>query len=126
MINIVRTLTLTVFSLAALTVSASAVMAAECILPAAPQIPAGATASEDDMLAASQAVKAYQAELTKFRGCLSVEREAIEGTEEADNDARKALNERYNGSIDTEETVATAFNAQIRVYNAAKKAAKKE
>jgi len=55
----------------ALILAVSSYANAECTTPSAPIIPDGNVASQDELVAAQKAMKAYQGELIEHRECLS-------------------------------------------------------
>jgi hypothetical protein len=93
--------------------------AAECLLPDTPLLPEGRTASKDQMIAASRAVKAYQVELVAYRDCLDVETAAL--GEDGPVKERAQLVALHDDSVDLEDALATRFNSQVRDYKAAQK-----
>jgi len=104
--------------------SASA-FAQDCVVPDAPTLPDGATASMEQMLAGQQAVKGYQTANSEYRSCLdpqlsaAVVKATAEEASDADKAAAKALEDAYNQSVSREEAVAGQFNTEIRAYKAA-------
>ena len=112
----------------ALALASSAGMAQDCSGPQAPELPDGATASMEDMLAGQKAVKAYQAANLEYMGCLekeftAAEATALESESEADKKAAQAEYQKavdaYNAAVSQEEEVAGQFNTEIREYKAA-------
>jgi len=78
--------------------------AAECQAPIAQiQIPSGATASRDDMVAAQKAVKAYDNAVKDYSGCL--QREAIAGSDRLET-----------VEVDRLRVVAAKFNAELKIF----------
>ena len=88
--------------------------AAECVRPGEPDLPDGATATKETMIAAVKAVRAYQKELVTFRECLDSERAAA--GEEATEEQLLTWTRRYNASVDAEEAFVNRFNEEIRAY----------
>ncbi|PZN30953.1 MAG: hypothetical protein DIU71_11080 [Proteobacteria bacterium] len=85
---------------------------AECVYPKAPDtIPDGATATEQEMIAAMQAFKAYDAAVVAFREC--VEKES--GTS---MQAKSMQMRKVNAAVDELQTKAKQFNEQVRVFKA--------
>ena len=89
---------------------------AECSKEAAPTIPDGASASEDEMKAGQQAVKAYIASSNAYLECLDAEGVAA-GAEELPEfkDARVS---NYNAAVDEQTAVADSFNAAVKAFKA--------
>ena len=93
-------------------VSAPSVRAAECQLPPAPnKIPDGKTATEPEMRTAMQTIAQYKGDVDTYLKCLSFERKQGHVS-----DAQEAT--LHNSAIDTLETVANKFNAQVRTFKA--------
>jgi hypothetical protein len=67
------------------------------------QIPSGATASRDDMVAAQKAVKAYDNAVREYSGCLV--REAVVGSD------RLEMVE-----VDRLKQVAAKFNTELKIF----------
>jgi hypothetical protein len=67
------------------------------------QIPSGATASRDDMVAAQKAVKAYDNAVKEYSGCLT--REAVVGSD------RLELVE-----VDRLKQMAAKFNTELKIF----------
>ena len=103
--------------------AALAAMAAQatCIYPRPPEdIPDGATATYEQMVAAQRAVKQFDADITAYTACLTMELEALRADPEVD-EARKAEFEvmqakKNNAAVDEAQSVADRFNEQLRVY----------
>ena len=113
----------TLLSLALIAASVAAGPAfAACTYPKAPdKIPDGNTATLDEMLAAQRAVKAFDAAITAYQGCLEQEHNSAlaanpEMTEEQKAERLKILGQKQNAAVDDAQALADRFNAQIRVY----------
>lgn len=91
---------------------------AECDMVAAPIIPDGNVASEDELVAAQQAIKSYQGSLLEYRACLDGMQKALDP--EAEDTPVKAaeLTAMYDASIDSEEAIAEEFNVAVRAFKA--------
>ena len=92
-----------------------------CEYPEKPSIPAGGDASKEEMIAASRAVKAYQAEMTTYRECIDSENSAkiaelAEPDGEEGTNLRAALTKKYNASVEEEELIVARFNEAVREY----------
>jgi len=99
---------------------------ADCNYPKAPgTIPDGKTAALEDMLAANKAVKAYNADMETYLGCIKkeVEESMARQNETLSEDQKKQMaavwQQRNNAAVDELESVAARLNEQIRVYKAA-------
>ncbi|MEQ9464248.1 MAG: hypothetical protein RJQ10_11355 [Haliea sp.] len=114
-------------SLLAVLALGSSMAMAECVQPEAPDLPDGASATMDEMIAGQQAVKTFQAANLEYMSCLEGEftaaKTAIEGGKAEDPKALQAVYEKsidaYNSAVSTEEAVAGQFNTEIREYRAA-------
>ena len=91
---------------------------AECAFPSADSlaIPDGSKASKEELLAAIQRVKDYQATMISFRECLDAELAAAE--QPPSLEATQFYTLRFNASITSEEEVAARLNTEIRAYKA--------
>ncbi|NND81602.1 MAG: hypothetical protein HKN50_04165 [Gammaproteobacteria bacterium] len=88
----------------------------DCYMPAAPIIPDGNVASEDELVAAQRAMKMFQESLVSFRGCISTKEKALD-MEAEDYEAKGAvLVDAYNKSVDAEARVAEEFNSAVRAF----------
>lgn len=111
--------------LAGLAMTSAAALAEDCAAPAVPELPNGATASYDDMIAGQGAVKAFQAENLKYMNCMEPQiNEALaaaqaESATDEDKARVKALEEAYNAAVSREEELAGQFNNAIRAYKEA-------
>ena len=80
---------------------------ADCTLRDPPAVPDGATASQDDMVAAQAAVKAYVAETQEFLSCLEFEGRGRSGGD---------WTRRYNEASSRMEKLASDFNKQLKAF----------
>ena len=106
-----------------LALSSTVSMADDCVAPAMPGVPDGATSTMEQMLAGQKAVKAFQTANLEYMSCLepklaAAEAEAAAGSAEAVSSYQK-VQEDYNSAVSKEEDVAGQFNAAIRDYKAA-------
>ncbi|MGH8177482.1 MAG: hypothetical protein ACREV5_14575 [Steroidobacter sp.] len=92
---------------------------AECAFPKAPAaIPDGKTASEADMIAAMQAFKAYNEEVTAFGDCLQEEtRSKAAGTAQL-MQLKTMQAKKHNAAVAELQDKARKFNEQVRIYKA--------
>ena len=116
--------------LATLVLGSGAAFADDCVKPDSPELPNGASASMEEMLAGQQAVKAFQTDNLEYMGCLekrftavktSIEEGEIkkgEALEAAQAEYSEAV-DAYNKAVSMEEEVAGQFNTEIREYKAA-------
>src|SRR5687768_13696418 len=90
---------------------------AECVFPKAPaSIPDGRSASEAEMLAAMQAFKAYNDEVTAFGACLDDEtRSKAAGTAQL-LQLKTLQSKKHNAAVAELQDKAKLFNEQVRIY----------
>ncbi len=119
MINVIK------LALIGLALGSAASIAGECAAPSEPQLPDGATATMEQMLAGQKSVKEYQAANSEYRACLDPKVSAAQvaaagdSPSEAAQTTLKQLNDEYNGSVSKEEEIATKFNTALRDYKTA-------
>jgi hypothetical protein len=112
-------------ALLGLTLASSASFAGECAIPDIPELPDGAAASMEQMLAGQSAVKAFQAANLEYMSCLdpmvTAAGEAAKAKDASDESkaASKQLEEQYNTAVSMEESVAGQFNTALKAYKAA-------
>jgi hypothetical protein len=87
---------------------------AECSRPTAPELPNGATADMQTMVAGQKAVKAYVAGTEAYLDCLIAKEEEAGG--EADPDGELTRIGKHNKAVDEMDAVAAQFNEEIREY----------
>ncbi|RMF10092.1 MAG: hypothetical protein D6763_06400 [Alphaproteobacteria bacterium] len=104
-------------SLIVILLSAGAALAGNCTRPPAPMVPDGTIATRDEMIAASQAVKAFMSETERYLDCLKVE-ESLTPPEQLTAETQQLLIDRHNAAIEDMERVATAYNQAVRDYKA--------
>lgn len=92
----------------------ASVAAAVCPYPQEVEVPDGATAATEEMVAGQARVKQYMAEMETYLVCLDNE-EVDLGREPTDGELQMR-NQRHNAAVDAMETMAAAFNEQIRTY----------
>ena len=103
-----------------LAVSLAPAAQAACEYPADVKIPDGKTATEDDITAASAAVKKYLGEMETYMDCIDADAAAVP-VEEQTPEAKALHVKRYNAAVDAMEATANSFNEQLRAYKGAKK-----
>ena len=114
---------LVTLSAAVLALLGAATASADCVYPQVPTaIPDGATASYDDMVAAHQAVKDFDADIRTYNTCmeLDVKRRLEDGNLDEGSKAIlvNQLAERNDAAVDHAEFVVSQFNEQLRIYRA--------
>ncbi|HEY6644215.1 hypothetical protein [Povalibacter sp.] len=92
---------------------------AECTFPRAPaSIPDGNTASEQEMVAAMNAFKAYNEEVTAFGTCLDDEIDSKSPGSAQLMQMKTMKTKKLNAAIAELETKARQFNEQVRAFKA--------
>ena len=89
---------------------------AECDRPTTPQLPDGGSSDLETMVEGQKAVKAYVAETEAYLDCLTDEGAAA--AEEETPEQQHARIELHNQAVDDMESLAAAFNEEIRAYKA--------
>ena len=98
-------------------------LALACDYPGRPDIPNGAMASKDEMLAGQRSVKAYMAAMEEYLACIDQEeKDAVAALEDPSDDElanrESAINKKYNAAVEDMELTAARFNEQVQAYNA--------
>ena len=98
---------------------------ADCTYPKAPgAAPDGNTATMEEMVAANKAVKAYNAEIESYLGCIQKEHDTkvAQGGDSLSEEQKKQmaamLAQKNNAAIDELQTAAAKVNEQIRIFKA--------
>lgn len=94
---------------------------AACNYPQKIDLPNGAQATQEEMIAGQKAVKQYMADMNEFLDCLEAETkgEAVDGEAvEVTAEREQILSKRHNAAVDEMETVAASFNEAVRAYKA--------
>ena len=92
-----------------------------CDYPTRIDLPDGATASKEDMIAAQKDVKAYVASMDEYLNCMEGdEAAAILALGDVDEDTKRQradlFNKKYNAAVEQMNLVAEEFNVQVRAY----------
>lgn len=101
-----------------------------CDYPARPDIPDGATATKDEMLAASASVKDYLAKVDEYLTCIEdEEKAAVDSMAERPDDSElqrrnDMLNKRFDAANEEKALVGEMFNQQVRAFNEKARAAR--
>jgi len=95
-----------------------AAIAGACELPNGPIIPDGNVASQDELLSAQKAMKAYQAVLADYRLCIDEKSSLLDLETEEGAAAKLVINSLYDASVTAEEDVAEKFNLAVRAFKA--------
>lgn len=92
---------------------------AECPFPKAPAgIPDGNTASEPEMVAAMNAFKAYNEEVTAFGACLDDEVGSKAAGSAQLMQLKTMKSKKLNAAVDELKAKAKLFNEQVRIFKA--------
>ena len=96
-------------------------LAFACDYPKKAEIPNGAMASKDEMLAGQRAIKDYMAQMEAYLACIDQEEkdqvaDIGEQSEEEKSNREAAFNKKYNAAIEEMELVAARFNEEVRAY----------
>lgn len=98
--------------------SASGEVSGKCKYPRQPEIPNGRTATEEELVAAQQAMKAYLAEGDEYIGCIT---KVEQSWGEEASEEQKAIIVLFNNKVvDDMQAVADLFNAAVRAYKGKK------
>lgn len=96
-----------------------------CDYPKRVDVPDGATATKDEMIAGQRDVKSYIGDMETYLACIEAEEaqamlasgdEGEEGDEEARLQREEMFNKKYNAAVEEMNLVAEEFNVQVRVY----------
>jgi DNA repair ATPase RecN len=93
---------------------------AACEYPADVKIPDGKSATQEDISAASAAVKKYLGEMEAYMDCIDADAAAVP-VEEQTPEAKALHVKRYNAAVDAMEATANSFNEQLRAFKSANK-----
>lgn len=94
-----------------------------CIYPRAPEhVPDGKTATYEEMVAAQQAVKQFNENVTAYNACLDMEMLSLEQSGQFDAnrllELRSMQAKKNNAAVDEVQAVADQFNEQLRIFKA--------
>ena len=112
-----RTITTTVFTLVASSAYA-------CDYPSHPNnLPDGATAGKEEMIAGVKMINAYQESMGEYLSCIEAAHiVATQSLSSDDKETRKQhkdmFNKKYNAAVNEQTLWVEEFNAQIRAYKA--------
>ena len=102
---------------------------ADCVYPKVPEeaVPDGATATEQEMVAAMKNLKTYNEAVTAYLNCLDLETSTriTEAGPDATADQVKQIRaieeKKHNAAVDELQSRADEFNKQLRIYKTKKK-----
>ncbi len=94
-----------------------------CDYPKRANVPIGATANTEEMLAGQKSVKAYMTAMDEYLVCIETEEEnSVAALVDASDDeiARReaAMTKKYNAAVTEMELIAARFNEEVRPYKA--------
>lgn len=92
-----------------------------CDYPQRANVPDGATASKEDMIAGQKGVKSYIADMEEYLACIEAEEaQAMLELGDVDEDTKRQradlFNKKYNAAVEEMNLVAEEFNVQVRAY----------
>lgn len=92
-----------------------------CDYPQRVDMPDGATASKEVMIAGQKSVKAYMATMEEYLACIEAdEAAAVLALGDVDEDTKRQraelFNKKYNAAVEEMNLVAEEFNVQVRAY----------
>jgi len=94
-----------------------------CDYPQRVDMPNGATATKDEMIAGQKGVKKYMATMDSYLVCIEAEEaqaviELGDIDEETSRQREEMFNKKYNAAVEEMNLVAEEFNIQVRAYKA--------
>ena len=97
-----------------------------CDYPQRVDMPDGASATKDEMIAGQKGVKKYMANMDTYLACIEAEEaqaviELGEIDEETSRQREEMFNKKYNAAVEEMNLVAEEFNIQVRTYKAKSK-----
>ncbi len=98
-----------------------------CEYPQRADVPDGATATKDEMIAGQRSVKSYVAAMEEYLTCIEAEeaQAVLTLSEEVDESGKRQraelFNKKYNAAVEEMNLVAEQFNIQVRAYKARSK-----
>ena len=92
-----------------------------CDYPKRVDMPDGATAGKEAMIAGQRDIKAYMAAMDEYLVCIeSEEAKAVLSLGDIDEDSKRQraemFNKKYNAAVEQMNLVAEEFNIQVRAY----------
>jgi len=98
------------------TVQAAELDMSSCVFPEEPVVPNGATASEEEMGEASQAVRAYVTDVQDALECLTTVEQNL--GDDITDEQRTNMVSAYNQGVDRMNAAANSFNEEVRAFKA--------
>ena len=105
----------------------AAPIALACDYPAPPKnLPDGASASKEEMLAGVKMIASYQEKMSAYLTCIEADeifatQSLGDDDEESKNQLKTMSNKKYNAAVDEQTRTVELFNAEIRAYKARSK-----
>jgi hypothetical protein len=102
----------------------AAPLALACNYPPPPkELPDGATATKDEMLAGVKMISAYQAEMSAYLTCIEADevvnvRALADDDEDGKQQSKAMFDKKYNAAVDEQTKTVELFNVEIRAYKA--------
>jgi hypothetical protein len=102
----------------------AAPLALACDYPAPPKnLPDGAAATKEEMLAGVKSISAYQQDMTAYLSCIEADQiVALQALGEDDEEGKTRSNgnfdKRYNAAVEEQTKAVEQFNLEIRTYKA--------
>lgn len=92
-----------------------------CDYPARVDMPNGATASKEAMIAGQKAVKSYMTEMEEYLACIESEEAAAvlslgDIDEDTERQREEMFNKKYNAAVEQMNLIAEEFNVEVRAY----------
>lgn len=92
-----------------------------CDYPSRADLPNGASASKDEMLAGQRSIKAYMAAMDVYLACIDQEeKDAVAALIDPGDDEvasrEAAMTKKYNAAVEEMELTAARFNEEVRAY----------
>jgi len=94
-----------------------------CDYPQRVDMPNGATAAKEEMIAGQKDVKKYMGTMESYLACIEAEEaqaviELGEIDKETSRQRAEMFNKKYNAAVEEMNLVAEEFNIQVRAYKA--------
>lgn len=101
----------------------AAPMTFACEYPQRAHVPDGQTATQEEMIAGQQSVKAYMAAMDEYLACIeTTEKDELAQLDDPEKDVLKQredmLNKKHNAAVEEMEIIAAEFNNEVRAYKA--------
>ena len=93
-----------------------------CDYPQRADVPDGATATKDEMIAGQRGVKSYITAMEEYLACIEAEeaQAVLEMGDDVDENGKRQreelFNKKYNAAVEEMNLVAEEFNIQVRTY----------